>query len=87
MTDSGGIQEEALMLDVPCITLRENTERVVTLKNGANILVGTDTLKLSSALEEIPRRKKTYPKPPLWDDKVSIRIADTIIDHSDLFAL
>ena len=87
MTDSGGIQEEALMLDVPCITLRENTERVVTLKNGANILVGTDTLKLASALAEISKRKKTYPKPPLWDDKVSKRIADAIIDHPDLFAL
>jgi UDP-N-acetylglucosamine 2-epimerase len=87
MTDSGGIQEEALMLDIPCITLRENTERIVTLKNGANILVGTDTLKLSSALQEIPKRKGIYPKPPLWDDKVSKRIADSIIGHPELFAL
>ncbi|KYC45407.1 MAG: hypothetical protein AMQ22_02211 [Candidatus Methanofastidiosum methylothiophilum] len=87
MTDSGGIQEEALMLDVPCITLRENTERIVTLKSGANILVGTDTLKLASALKEIPKTKKKYPKPLLWDDKVSSRIADAILGHSDLFAL
>ncbi|KYC46320.1 MAG: hypothetical protein APG12_00679 [Candidatus Methanofastidiosum methylothiophilum] len=87
MTDSGGIQEEALMLDVPCITLRENTERVVTLKNGANILIGMDPLKLSSAISEISKRKKKYPKPPLWDDKVSKRIADAIIGHPELYFL
>ena len=87
MTDSGGIQEEALMLDVPCITLRENTERIVTLENGANILVGTDPIKLTSALDEIPKREKSYPKPPLWDGKVSKRIVDAIIGHPDLFAL
>ena len=87
MTDSGGIQEEALMLDVPCITLRENTERVVTLKNDANILVGTDSLRLSSAIEDIPKRKKKYPKPPLWDDKVSKRIVDVIIEHPELYFL
>jgi UDP-N-acetylglucosamine 2-epimerase len=87
MTDSGGIQEEALMLDVPCITLRENTERVVTLKNDANILVGTDPLRLSSAIEDIPKRKKKYPKPPLWDNKVSKRIVDVIIDHPELYFL
>ena len=87
MTDSGGIQEEALMLDVPCITLRENTERIVTLKNGANILVGTDVSKLYSAIKEIPKIKKTYPKPTFWDDKVSKRITDSIINHPELFAL
>jgi len=87
MTDSGGIQEEALMLDVPCITLRENTERIVTLKNGANILVGTDGIKLTKAIKDIPNRKIKYPKPPLWDDKVSNRIADTIIGHQELLIL
>ncbi|NPV50521.1 MAG: UDP-N-acetylglucosamine 2-epimerase (non-hydrolyzing) [Candidatus Methanofastidiosum sp.] len=87
MTDSGGIQEEALMLDVPCITLRENTERVVTLKNDANILVGTDPVRLSNAIEDISKRKKKYPKPPLWDDKVSKRIVQAILDHPELFFL
>ncbi|NYT04688.1 MAG: UDP-N-acetylglucosamine 2-epimerase (non-hydrolyzing) [Candidatus Methanofastidiosa archaeon] len=87
MTDSGGIQEEALMLDVPCITLRENTERIVTLKNDANILVGTDPLRLSSAIVDLPKRKKKYPKPPLWDDKVSKRIVEAIVGHPELFFL
>ncbi len=87
MTDSGGIQEEALMLDIPCITLRNNTERIVTLKNGANILVGTDTLKIAQAIKGLPNRRKKYPKPPLWDDKVSVRIADAIVENQDLFTL
>lgn len=87
ITDSGGIQEEALMLDVPCITLRENTERVVTLKNGANTLVGTDGLKLANAISDIPNRRIKYPKPPLWDDKVSKRIADILIQKQELFVL
>lgn len=87
LTDSGGIQEEALMLDIPCITLRENTERIVTLKNGANILVGTDGIKLAKAIECLPQRKIRYPKPPLWDDNVSKRIADIIMEQKELLVL
>ncbi len=87
MTDSGGIQEEALMLDVPCITLRESTERIITLQKGANILVGTDVSKILSAIEEISKIKRTYTKPPFWDNKVSKRIVDSIIGNPELLAL
>jgi UDP-N-acetylglucosamine 2-epimerase len=87
ITDSGGIQEEALMLDIPCITLRENTERIVTLKNGANVLVGTDGDKLIKAIRNVPNQKIIYPKPALWDDKVSKRIADIIIEKKELLVL
>ncbi|HNV94503.1 MAG: hypothetical protein APG08_00910 [Candidatus Methanofastidiosum methylothiophilum] len=87
LTDSGGIQEEALMLDIPCITLRNNTERVVTLKDGANTLVGMDPLKLSLAIKRIQKIKRSYPKPPLWDDKVAERIVNVISDHPELFFL
>lgn len=87
MTDSGGIQEEALMLDIPCITLRNNTERIATLKNGANVLVGMDSLKISQAIKELPTRQKEYLKPPLWDDNVSKRIVNTIMENHELFTL
>ena len=87
LTDSGGIQEEALMLDIPCITLRENTERIVTLKNGANRLVGINGIKLLKAIDDLPNRRIKYPKPPLWDGNVSNRIADVIIEQQELLAL
>jgi UDP-N-acetylglucosamine 2-epimerase (non-hydrolysing) len=87
ITDSGGIQEETTFLDVPCLTVRENTERPITLSMGTNQLVGRDLGKLRRAAEEILQRataKKDVGKPdttrvPLWDGHAAERIAQVIV--------
>lgn len=74
-TDSGGIQEETTVLGVPCLTLRENTERPVTITQGTNTLVGIDTEKIiSTALTVIKNGKKREKIPELWDGKTAERI-------------
>jgi UDP-N-acetylglucosamine 2-epimerase (non-hydrolysing) len=80
LTDSGGIQEETTALGVPCLTLRENTERPVTLTHGTNRLVGTDPGRIHRSVEEIlaggwPSGSDV----PLWDGKASSRIVDTLM--------
>jgi UDP-N-acetylglucosamine 2-epimerase (non-hydrolysing) len=76
LTDSGGVQEETTYLGVPCLTLRRNTERPVTVEMGTNILVGSDTERLRAELHNIlngrPKRGKV---PPLWDGHAAERIA------------
>ena len=80
VTDSGGIQEETTYLGVPCLTLRNNTERPVTVTIGTNILVGQDRKKLSAELMKIYEGKiKTGTIPPLWDGHAGDRIADTLL--------
>ena len=80
ITDSGGIQEETTYLGVPCLTLRDNTERPVTVTMGTNILVGQDRNKLSSELMKIYEGKgKAGTIPPLWDGHTGERIADILI--------
>jgi UDP-N-acetylglucosamine 2-epimerase (non-hydrolysing) len=80
VTDSGGIQEETTYLGVPCLTLRSNTERPVTVTMGTNILVGQDRKKLSSELIRIYEGKgKTGTIPPLWDGHTGDRIADILL--------
>ena len=80
ITDSGGIQEETTYLGVPCLTLRSNTERPVTVTMGTNILVGQDRKKLSSELMKIYEGKgKTGTIPPLWDGHTGERIADILL--------
>lgn len=76
ITDSGGIQEETTCLGVPCLTLRENTERPITVTMGTNILVGQDRDKLSSELAKVLSGKfKQGTIPPLWDGHTGERIA------------
>jgi UDP-N-acetylglucosamine 2-epimerase (non-hydrolysing) len=80
ITDSGGIQEETTYLGVPCVTLRHNTERPITVERGTNILVGDDTAKLHSELSKIlAGNAKRGTIPPLWDGRASERIADVIV--------
>jgi UDP-N-acetylglucosamine 2-epimerase (non-hydrolysing) len=80
LTDSGGIQEETTALGIPCLTLRENTERPITVEMGTNVVVGTDPLKIvnaaNAALNGAP--KKAAQQPPLWDGHTSERILDVL---------
>ena len=79
MTDSGGIQEETTALGVPCLTLRENTERPITLTQGTNVLVGTDTTKLRQAVAEILGGGGCAGRiPQYWDGRAAQRIAAII---------
>jgi UDP-N-acetylglucosamine 2-epimerase (non-hydrolysing) len=79
ITDSGGIQEETTFLGVPCLTVRENTERPVTVSIGTNILVGQDMGRLKSEVDTIlADGGKRGHIPPLWDGKAGERIAAVI---------
>jgi UDP-N-acetylglucosamine 2-epimerase (non-hydrolysing) len=76
LTDSGGIQEETTILGVPCLTLRENTERPSTAEVGSNRIVGTDTEKILAAYREVVGGGGREPQiPPLWDGQAAQRIA------------
>ena len=79
LTDSGGIQEETTILKVPCLTLRENTERPITLEVGSNRLVGSDPAKIIAAYREITTGKATDSEiPPLWDGHAAERIVEIL---------
>lgn len=75
LTDSGGIQEETTVYGVPCLTLRENTERPVTVSVGTNTLVGTDPARIEAAMAQVlSGTYKTGAIPPLWDGHTAERI-------------
>ena len=75
LTDSGGLQEETTALGVPCVTIRENTERPITIKMGTNILAGTKKESILKAFEEaISRPKDQFKVPPKWDGRAAERI-------------
>jgi UDP-N-acetylglucosamine 2-epimerase (non-hydrolysing) len=79
LTDSGGIQEETTALSVPCLTLRENTERPITITQGTNQLVGTDPEKIvMAARQSISSKRSARPLPPFWDGHAAERIVDTL---------
>ncbi len=79
VTDSGGIQEETTYLKVPCLTLRNNTERPVTVTMGTNVLVGQDGAKLRTELAKVlDGKQKSSSVPPLWDGRAGQRIAEIL---------
>lgn len=80
LTDSGGIQEETTALGIPCLTLRENTERPITVEMGTNTIVGTDANKIvTTAFAYLnDAEPKPYQIPPLWDGQTAGRILDAL---------
>lgn len=86
ITDSGGIQEETTFLGVPCLTVRENTERPVTISMGTNQLVGRNLGKLRIAaaetLKKAPVGRRSQPQVPLWDGHTAERIARIVVRGS-----
>ena len=82
ITDSGGMQEETTYLGIPCLTVRANTERPVTVTTGTNILVGGDMKLLREEVTKILSGDgKTGEIPPLWDGKAGKRIAAVLKGH------
>ena len=83
LTDSGGIQEETTILGVPCLTLRENTERPITVSQGTNRLIGSGTEAILAAFREVcehpPRPSR---RPELWDGNAAQRIVDVLVRAS-----
>jgi UDP-N-acetylglucosamine 2-epimerase (non-hydrolysing) len=76
ITDSGGLQEESTALGIPCLTMRPNTERPITVTEGTSTLVGSDTEKLREALNTVLRREYRHGRcPDLWDGRAAERIA------------
>jgi len=81
LTDSGGIQEEATIFGVPCITLRDNTERPVTVECGTNVLVGSDPEKIIREFDRLSLSGKKSNRSPLyWDGNAAKRIIKVLID-------
>ena len=79
LTDSGGIQEETTILGVPCLTLRENTERPITVVEGTNTLVGTDPARIVEETQCILGGEgKTGRIPELWDGYAAERIVKVL---------
>ena len=79
LTDSGGIQEETTALGIPCLTLRENTERPITVQKGTNKIIGNKESRIIEEFDYImSNENQTYSVPELWDGKTAKRIADII---------
>lgn len=84
VTDSGGIQEETTFLQVPCLTVRENTERPVTVEVGTNELVPLEPKRIVSRARRLMQEEnRSYETPPLWDGKAATRIAEVLREELD----
>ncbi len=82
LTDSGGMQEETTALCVPCITIRENTERPVTVDEGSNVLAGTDPAVIVAEVRKVLRGEgKQGRRPQLWDGNAAVRIVDILAGY------
>jgi len=80
MTDSRGIQEETTVLGIPCLTLRETTERPITISQGTNVLVWNDTQKIiDEAFKILDGKGKRGNCPELWDGKAAERIVEVLL--------
>lgn len=80
LSDSGGIQEETTILGVPCLTIRENTERPITITEGTNTLVGTSSEKIiTHAMEILNGAEKVGHIPKFWDGKAAKRIINILM--------
>jgi UDP-N-acetylglucosamine 2-epimerase (non-hydrolysing) len=87
LTDSGGVQEETTILKVPCLTMRENTERPVTAEIGSNRIVGADPARILPAYREImDGRGPKCGIPPLWDGRAAERIVEIMVRELDAAA-
>ncbi|MFK0256447.1 non-hydrolyzing UDP-N-acetylglucosamine 2-epimerase [Streptomyces sp. NPDC090445] len=80
LTDSGGVQEETTALGVPCVTLRENTERPVTVEEGTNVLAGTDPDRITAIVNRVLDDPPAPRCPALWDGRASERIARILLE-------
>jgi len=82
LTDSGGIQEETTALSIPCLTLRENTERPITITHGTNHLVGTNTATITAvAFDALDHPRESLP--PLWDGQAADRILNALLEKQE----
>ena len=82
LTDSGGIQEESTILGIPCVTMRENTERPITVQCGTNRLVGTSSDKIISASQDaLNGESNSVSVPPLWDGRAAERIKTILLSE------
>jgi UDP-N-acetylglucosamine 2-epimerase (non-hydrolysing) len=79
LTDSGGVQEETTYLGVPCFTLRDNTERPVTVRAGTNTLLGLDPAHIDEILPSLACARTAIDPPPLWDGRAAERVADVLL--------
>jgi UDP-N-acetylglucosamine 2-epimerase (non-hydrolysing) len=84
LTDSGGLQEETTALGIPCLTLRNNTERPITIEQGTNVLVGTTPARVEAAAREVlDGRAKQGRRPELWDGHAAERIVRILLDSTN----
>jgi len=81
LTDSGGIQEETTILGVPCVTIRENTERPITVTQGTNVLAGVSTPSIIAQAEQQLRTRPKRVKPKYWDGKAGARIVNNLSER------